>query len=179
MNSFFAVLLVGISLSMDAFSLALIYGTNGINKNNQLLLSIMVGLFHFFMPLIGFFIGNLIFSFFVLKFNYVISVIFFVIGIEMIMSSYKNKVINILDSIGSYFLFAFSVSIDSFTVGLGLKAINDNYLFIAIVFMFCSFIFTYCGLSFGNKINKAFGNSSTVVGGILLILLSIYYFFNL
>ena len=34
MNAFLTTLLVGISLSMDAFSLALIYGTNNLSKKD-------------------------------------------------------------------------------------------------------------------------------------------------
>ena len=55
MNIFFVVLLIGVSLSMDAFSLALIYGTYGLSRRNEIILSIIVGLFHFFMPLVGLF----------------------------------------------------------------------------------------------------------------------------
>ena len=61
MNVLFTCILIGISLSMDAFSLALLYGTYGLAKNEEITLSIIVGLFHFFMPLIGLFFGNMIF----------------------------------------------------------------------------------------------------------------------
>ena len=62
MNVLFTTILVGISLSMDAFSLSLVYGTNGMNKRNEIILSVIVGLFHCFMPLFGGFFGNVIFS---------------------------------------------------------------------------------------------------------------------
>ena len=45
---------------MDAFSLALIYGTQGITKKNKILLSLIVGIYHFIMPLIGVAIGTVI-----------------------------------------------------------------------------------------------------------------------
>ena len=54
------VILMAISLSMDAFSLSLVYGTFGIDKKNKILLSLIVGCFHFVMPLFGMFIGDLI-----------------------------------------------------------------------------------------------------------------------
>ncbi|UKI27225.1 MAG: hypothetical protein L6V91_00695 [Bacilli bacterium] len=47
---------------MDAFSLALIYGTQGITKKHKVLLSVIVGAYHFIMPLIGTGIGSLITS---------------------------------------------------------------------------------------------------------------------
>ena len=54
------IILIAISLSMDAFSLALIYGTQGIPKKHKLLLATIVGLYHLIMPLIGLTIGKYI-----------------------------------------------------------------------------------------------------------------------
>ena len=78
MNTFFVTILLGISLSMDAFSLALGYGTQGIGKKNEILLAVIVGVFHFFMPLIGLFIGNAIYQYFVFNFDLVVGIIFFI-----------------------------------------------------------------------------------------------------
>ena len=40
METFLVILLLGISLSMDAFSLAIIYGSYGINLRNEIMSSI-------------------------------------------------------------------------------------------------------------------------------------------
>ena len=50
-----SLIILGITLSMDTFSLSTIYGTLGIEKKKQYLLSIIVGLFHFIMPGVIFF----------------------------------------------------------------------------------------------------------------------------
>ena len=50
--------LIGISLSIDAFSMSLAYGLIGIRKKDMFLSSLIVGLFHFFMPLLGSIIGS-------------------------------------------------------------------------------------------------------------------------
>ena len=84
---FLTSLLVGISLSMDAFSLSLIYGTQGISKRNEILLSIIVGIFHFFMPLMGLLFGNIITSYYEFNLDMFVGIIFIIIGIEMIVSS--------------------------------------------------------------------------------------------
>ena len=60
MGSLLTTILVGISLSMDAFSLSLAYGTINLNKRQELTLSLIVGLYHFVMPLIGLFFGSII-----------------------------------------------------------------------------------------------------------------------
>ena len=56
---FFITLLTGIALSLDAFSLSIIYGTVIIDKKIIFKLSLLVGIFHFFMPLFGYVLKNL------------------------------------------------------------------------------------------------------------------------
>ena len=63
MKEFLVLLMIAIGLSMDAFSLALGYGTIGLSNENNLKVSIFVGIFHFFMPLIGLLIGTQITTF--------------------------------------------------------------------------------------------------------------------
>ena len=72
-------------------------------------------------------------------------------------------------------LFAFAVSIDSFSVGITLAKINKNYLLSALMFALTSFIFTLIGLKLGNKIETLIGKMSTVIGGIILIIIGISY----
>ena len=51
---------IAVSLSMDAFSLSLAYGTLNLEKKDINNLSLIVGIYHFFMPLLGLFIGNIV-----------------------------------------------------------------------------------------------------------------------
>ena len=64
---------------------------------------------------------------------------------------------------------------DSFSVGLGLKAITNSYFLAAIIFMIISSIFTYIGLKMGKKLNTLIKKKAQVLGIILLLLLSITY----
>ena len=176
MNVLLTTILVGVSLSMDAFSLALIYGTYGLKKKDIYLLSVIVGIFHFFMPMIGVFFGNLIYEYFIFNINMVVSIIFAVIGVEMILSSIKNEEVNIVISFVGFLLFGLSVSIDSLTTGIGLSVINNNHLQCSCIFLITSSLFTYAGLNLGNKLNNKLGHLSTIIGGIILILLALYYF---
>jgi len=173
MNTFFTTIIIGISLSMDAFSLSLVYGTEPLSKKNKLSLSIIVGIYHFIMPLIGLFLGNLIINILPFNVNILVSVIFSIIGIDMIYSSIKNKPEPLLISILGFLLFGLSVSI---TTGIGMNIINNNYIQVSLIFAIISSLFTYTGLILGNKINKAFGSISSLLGGTILLILAIYYF---
>ena len=46
--NFFSILLIGIALSMDTFSLSLGVGTFNISTKKSLKLALIVGVFHFF-----------------------------------------------------------------------------------------------------------------------------------
>ena len=178
MDTFFTTLIIGISLSMDAFSLALIYGTQSISKKNKIILSIIVGIYHFVMPLRGVFLGNIILKYLVINLSIVVSIIFLFIGIEMIISSIKDDSHDFVVSIFGFLIFGLSVSIDSFTTGIGLNVINNNYLEVSSIFCIVSGSFTYLGLILGNKLGSIFGKLSTIIGGVILIILGIIYFFR-
>ena len=156
MDTFLTTLIIGISLSMDAFSLALIYGTQSISKKNKIILSIIVGIYHFVMPLLGVFLGNVILKYLVINLSIVVSIIFLFIGIEMIISSIKDDSHDFVVSIFGFLIFGLSVSIDSFTTGIGLNVINNNYLEVSSIFCIVSGSFTYLGLILGNKLGSIF-----------------------
>ena len=117
------VILIAVSLSMDAFSLSLAYGTLGLSKQNIYLLSIIVGIYHFFMPLIGMYIGYWLLKIIPISPDIIVLVVLSIIGIQMILSSFQEnrevKMMNLIELL----LFGLAVSIDSFSVGLGLRTI--------------------------------------------------------
>lgn len=164
---------IAIGLSMDAFSLSIAYGTNKINKIKIIILSTLVGIFHFIMPLIGSNIGQKIF-FLINKSNYIVSIIFFLLSYEMYRSR-NEKHIEKLSNIISLILFPLTVSIDSFSVGLALGINNQNSKVAFIIFSVVSALFTFLGLTLGNYLSKKFGNKATYLGIIILVLIAIKY----
>lgn len=169
------IILIAVSLSMDAFSLALIYGTQDITKKGKILLSTIVGIYHFIMPLIGLTLGLYVTSKIIINTNILVGIILSLIAIEMIISSFKNKEEKFLLSIPGYLLFGLSVSIDSLTTGIGLPAITDKYILSASVFSVTSLLFTFLGLNLGNILNKKYGKISTIIGGIILLVIGLLY----
>ena len=96
----------------------------------------------------------------------------------MIISNVKEKDNKVIISLIGFLVFGFSVSIDSFTTGIGLNVINSNYLEVSLIFSIVSGSFTYFGLILGNRLKFYFGRLAASVGGIVLIMLGIYYFFR-
>lgn len=171
------IIMIAISLSMDAFSLALAYGTLNLTQKDITTLSVIVGIYHFFMPLIGLFIGSFLLHIIKIDSDFIVFLVLTIIGIQMIIESFKKedivKYMNILELL----LFGLAVSIDSFSVGIGLKIITNRYIICSIIFSVTSFVFTYLGLILGKKINIMFGKVSTIIGGTVLIGLGMIYLF--
>lgn len=167
------IILIAISLSTDTFSLSLLYGTLNLGNQKELILSLLVGLFHFFMPLLGQLVGKNIMQVFP-NVNFLIFIIFTLIGIEMIIESFKNnKKVSNLSFIGML-SYAIAVSVDSFTLGIGINAIYNSLLSSFIFFLF-SFIFTLMGLKLGKIIKLYIGKLSTIFGGFILIVIGILH----
>lgn len=169
------VMLIAISLSMDAFSLSLAYGTLNLEKKYINLLSIIVGVYHFFMPIIGMWFGSGILSFIKINPNVIVFIVLLIIGIEMIIQSFKNERKVEIMNFFELLMFGFAVSLDSFSVGIGLNSIYDKPLISAIIFSIFAGTFTYLGLIFGKKLSKIFGKISTLIGGSILIIIGLLY----
>lgn len=171
----FIVLLIAISLSMDAFSLSLLYGTLNLKRIFIWKLSIIVASYHFFMPLLGHFFGKLLFHILPLNPEFIVSIILCFIGIQMILESLKQekevKELSLLELL----MFGFAVSMDSFSVGIGLSAISNHLLLCSFAFSICSGLFTFLGLNLGRKLNSIFGMIAPICGGIILIILGVIY----
>lgn len=171
------IIIIAISLSMDAFSLSLAYGTLNLARKNIIKISLIVGAYHFFMPLLGMYFGSALLSYLKINPNLIVSLILSVIGIQMIYETFKEDTLKSIMSFWEMILFGLAVSLDSFSVGIGLKIISNNIILSALTFSIFSFLFTYFGLILGKKINSIVGKTSTILGGLILIIIGIIYLF--
>lgn len=173
-----SLLLIGVGLSMDAFSLSLCYGVLEISEMKRRLLSLIVGCFHFFMPLFGIAVGNIVERSIIMDIRYIVFIVFMLLGVEMIMSAFKKDATVILLNIVGLFLFAFAVSMDSFFAGIGIHFLSSNYLLGSIIFSIMSSVFTYTGLKLGRLIGIKYEGISKFIGGIILIAFALIYLFR-
>lgn len=173
------LILIGFSLSMDAFSLSMIYGTLNLERKTMHFLSLLVGVFHFVMPLIGGVIGSFFLSSLFLHPEHLAGIIFLVLALEMLFNSKElDEKKASFAGISQAILFAFSVSLDSFSVGIGLSFDHENMLLCGVVFSIISAGFTQIGLKFGKKLSLKFGKIANIIGSILLFLLGLQYLFS-
>ena len=170
-----SILLIGIALSMDTFSLSLSLGTFNITNKQALKLSIIVGIMHFFMPILGMLLGEKLISLFELQCDFLLGVILLFIAIQMIIDLIKHEENSFNLNILGMFLFALGVSLDSFSVGLGIKAITESINLATSIFAICSFIFTFTGIMIGKFANKFIGTYASILGVVILLILGIVH----
>lgn len=168
------LIIIGLSLSIDAFSLSLAYGLLNIPKKTIISTSITVGIFHFIMPILGMLLGNIITDTLNLDSKYILLTILILILIEMIKSlkeENKEHELNIINML----IFAFLVSFDSFTLGIGIKYITSNIFFASIIFMILSSLFTFLGFILGKYLTKKATYKIKLIGIILLLVVILYF----
>ena len=176
MTNFFQVLIISVALSMDTFSLCLGLGTYNPTSKSKLKLSIIVGSMHFLMPLIGIFLGSKMISFFTLNSNVFLGCILLFISFNILIDITRQKEIEpFAFSFFNMLIFAFGVSIDAFSTGLGLTGITQNKLIAMLIFSVVSFLFTYLGLQLGTFAYKKLEKKASILGFLLLFVIGILH----
>jgi len=173
MGEILILLIIAIGLSMDAFSLALGYGTMGLSNQDNFKISFFVGIFHFFMPLLGLFLGSIVIDKLHINPHFVMGVILIFISLQMFIEMQKNENKPLKIKFIYLFLFALSVSLDSFSTGIGLEAITNNYILSSSIFSIISFSFTYLGLILGKYSSLILGKYAKILGILLLSIIGI------
>lgn len=179
MKELLILLIIGFSLSIDAFSVSTVIGLSNPPIKKSLFISLLVGIFHFIMPILGVLLSRKILYFVNINMDFLLGIILLIIALQMfieyIKPSKKEFMINKL----SVFLFSFGVSLDSFTLGIGLKAITNNILLACFVFSITSLSFTFLGLTIGKYINKILKKYSYLAGTLVLFILGILFFLKI
>ena len=177
MSIIISLFIIGVSLSMDTFSISLSIGAFNISKNKIIIFSMIVGIMHFIMPFIGSLLWNKIVQFLNINVNMLLGIILVLIGVEMVLELIKNEDKKIELNMFNMLLIAFSVSLDSFSTGLGLKAITDDVILSGLIFSACAASFTFLGLLLGKYSSEKLGVYGNIFGIVLLFILGIWHLF--
>jgi len=84
------LILIGISLSIDTFSLALSLGTFDLKWKKIYFFTIIVAIFHFIMPVMGRILNVFINKFLVINHDLLLLIIFFALFTEMIINYFSK-----------------------------------------------------------------------------------------
>ncbi|KAF6512549.1 putative transmembrane protein ywlD [Geobacillus stearothermophilus] len=165
-----ALSLMALALGMDAFSVALGMGLLRLRLRQIFYIGVMIGLFHIVMPLIGMLVGRLLSREFGSIATYAGGVLLLWLGAQMIMASFQREDGSQLFPHGAGLLFfAFSVSLDSFSVGLSLGIFGARTMVTILLFGLFSTVLTWLGLFVGRHFQQWLGSYSEALGGSILL----------
>ena len=173
---FFNVLLIGLGLSADAFSVSV---SNGLCcKRVKAADAVKTGLFfgaaQGIMPVLGFFLGR-IFCEGIKNIDHWVAFCFlFLIGIKMIFEAVEkiknpSKSYSVCLNVKTLFVQAIATSIDAFAVGIGFAALEINIYYASFLIMCITFVLSTAGMFIGRKIGVFLKEKAELCGGAVLI----------
>jgi manganese efflux pump family protein len=164
------LILMAFALGMDAFSVGLGMGMFNLRLRQILKIGITIGIFHVWMPLVGMIAGKFLSNQFGTIATYIGGGLLLVLGVQMIWSSFKKEDSSVITPVGfGLMVFAFSVSLDSFSVGLTLGIYQAKTVLVLMCFGVAATILTWCGLLVGRKVQNFIGPYSEALGGSILL----------
>ena len=174
MHEMLTILLIAVALSMDTFSFSLSLGTANIDIKKGIILSTIIGIMHFMMPLIGMYVGKIIIKLLPFEHDFFLGVIFLILAFKMIYDLYVEKQKQINLNLFEILIISLSVSFDALTAGIGLIAITDKIIISTFIFMLVSYIFTMLGILLGRYVNTSLGKISSIIGIFILFFMALY-----
>lgn len=181
--SFFEIILIAISLSVDATVCAMVYAKNKFNNISTfklcLVLSLLFGIFQGIMPLIGYMLGINILKYIESFDHWLASGLLFLISANMLKEAFftedKELSCPISFSYKTIFILAIATSIDALAIGISLAILDNNIyissLIIALICFIMSYIASFIAQKISNlKINKKLLDS---IGALMLIYIAI------
>ncbi|MFV8826315.1 manganese efflux pump MntP family protein [Alkalihalobacterium sp. APHAB7] len=158
------------ALGMDAFSVALGMGLVGLRYRQMFKIGIVIGGFHIIMPLLGIVTGKLVSNYFGLFATYLGGGLLLFLGLQMSISSLRNGEGRLMKPVGlGLFVFALSVSLDSFSAGLSLGMLGAKTVIAVAAFGLMSMLLSWAGLVMGSRFKGIIGSYGELLGGLILI----------
>ncbi len=174
------IILIAIGLAMDAFAVALGVGSSRYGKGPGPVfrISFHFGLFQFFMPVIGWYIGYTIEPIIQAFDHWIAFALLMYVGGKMIRAGLKTGP-EIQESSGdpttgiTLVILSVATSIDALAVGLSLAIIRIDIWYPSIIIGVITGILSLVGLRLGHVLGEKFGKRMEIVGGIILCIIGI------
>ncbi|MCX8650149.1 manganese efflux pump [Gilliamella sp. B2776] len=183
--SFWAILLLALAMSTDAFAVAICRGVS--LKSTPFLgalkVGILFGIVEAITPILGWLIGYIALQYIEKWDHWVVFIIMLFLGINMIYNSLtsldendQEEELVSANNKKSFFMLIFtaiSTSIDAFAVGVGLAMANVNIYFTASMIGLATCVMVTTGLLLGKKLGCVVGKNAELLGGLVLITIGI------
>lgn len=168
-HEIFSLLFMAAALGMDAFSVSLGLGMQQLRLKRIALIGLTIGAMHVIMPFFGILLGKII----SVQVGHVTellgALLLFIIGAQMFFSAFNRDAKKIISPVGiGLFILSFSVSIDSFSVGLSLGMSGVKTALALVAFGIMSTMLAWAGMLLGRKVHGFLGVYSELLGGSIL-----------
>ena len=180
------IVLLAVSLSMDAFAVALCKGLalKKINLKSCAIVGLWFGAFQGLMPMIGYFLGSTFVDKITSIDHWIAFILLAIIGGNMIKESF-DKCDDCKDSslgFKAMLLMAIATSIDALAVGVSFAFTDfepDWFVYIAFVLIgIITFTLSSVGVKIGNIFGTKYKSKAEFAGGFILILLGLKILFE-
>lgn len=169
-GQFLTILVMAVALGMDAFSLGIGIGLKGVRLRDILKLSAVIGLFHVVMPLAGMITGQYVSGLLGGIATSAAGALLLLLGGHMVYSSLRGDAVDSIDHRTPWgvVFFSFSVSIDSFSVGVSLGMFSAHLLLTVLMFGLFGGLMSVLGLMLGRRVSRSLGGYGEALGGVIL-----------
>lgn len=178
-------ILLGVGLSMDAFSVSLANGLGAPKMSQRMRLSIPLtfAAFQFLMPMIGWILVRSVAENFVLfqqAIPWIALVLLLFIGAKMLIEGLRgggNDEKTIILKPASLLLQGIATSIDALSVGFTIAEYNAVMaLSASLIIGGITFVICFIGLFIGSRIGTRLAGKASILGGVILIAIGIEIF---
>jgi putative Mn2+ efflux pump MntP len=176
---FFSIILIGLSLSMDAFAVSVGAGISipALKPFHIIRSSFFFGLFQFLMPVAGWFVGGSLASYIEKFDHWVVFTLLSLIGGKMALESLRDRKTAPAEKTGTadirnlWTLVTISVttSIDALAVGVSFSFMNQGIWRNALIIGAVTFGVCFLGFEFGRRLGRFFEKWAGLAGGLVLI----------
>lgn len=173
--SLLELVLIAVSLAMDAFTVSVMYGMtiHHMNHIKRVSIAFYFGLFQAIMPACGYYLGR-IFSVYIKEIDHYIAFIFLmIIGFHMIKDAFSGE-----EVLGGFHLLdltmlAIATSVDAFAVGMTFAFLEMPLWGSCLVIGGVTFLLCFIALYIGQYLGHKFQSQAYFGGGIVLIFMAI------
>ena len=174
------IILIGVSLSMDAFAVAICSGLKmtKINYKNACLIALFFGGFQALMPVIGWAVGQFFASYVDQYDHYIAFLLLAFLGGKMIFDTLKggedDEGLGDRINLKELFVMAVATSIDALAVGVTF-GMNPEVEIVssALLIGATTFVISFGGVVIGNLFGARWKDKAQIVGGVMLILVGL------
>ena len=169
------LILIGISLSMEAFAVSIFKGLSGgkIKPKHMITAGIWFGGFQALMPLIGFLLGSTFERYITSIDHWVAFILLGIIGFNMIKESREEGEQDASFGFKAMLVLAIATSIDALAVGITFAFLKVNIILAVTLIGITTFLFSAAGIKIGSVFGDKYKSKAEFFGGAVLMCLGL------